>query len=93
LQSQPKKDWSAAAKHYRIAMSAYPSGDTCHPYSLQALFCCVITLLLDLLIRSASCCNVLSWVGFSACEFSFVLLGKLLDVLFVSCCIYAGQVQ
>ncbi|KAL0043652.1 hypothetical protein WJX79_010938 [Trebouxia sp. C0005] len=26
LQSQPKKDWSAAAKHYRLAMSVYPSG-------------------------------------------------------------------
>ncbi|KAL0046021.1 hypothetical protein WJX82_011659 [Trebouxia sp. C0006] len=26
LQSQPKKDWSAAAKHYCLAMSVYPSG-------------------------------------------------------------------
>ena len=74
LQSQPKKDWSAAAKHYRLAKNVYPSGDTCHPYlpCLQALFCCVLTLLLDLLIRSASCCNALSWVGFSAYEVTFV---------------------
>lgn len=50
LQSQPKKDWSAAAKHYRLAMSVYPSGDTCHPSSLQPLFCCVLTLLLDAVI-------------------------------------------
>ncbi|DBA73433.1 TPA: hypothetical protein ACH3X1_011469 [Trebouxia sp. C0004] len=26
LQSQSKKDWSAAAKHYRLAMNVYPSG-------------------------------------------------------------------
>ncbi len=48
LQSQPKKDWSAAAKHYCLAMSVYPSGDTCHPSSLQALpTCCVFTLLAE----------------------------------------------
>ena len=26
LQSQPKKDWNAAARHYRLAMTVYPSG-------------------------------------------------------------------
>ncbi len=61
-----KKDWSAAAKHYRLAMNVYPSGDTCRPSPLQAVFCCVLTLLLDLLICSASCCNALLWVGFLA---------------------------
>jgi len=55
LQSQPKKDWSAAAKHYRLAMNVYPSGDTCRPSPLQAVFCCVLTLLLDLLSFMLQC--------------------------------------
>ena len=27
LQAHPKKDWTAAAKHYRLAMTVYPSGE------------------------------------------------------------------
>lgn len=30
LQQQPKKDWSVAARHYRLAMAVFPSGERLH---------------------------------------------------------------
>lgn len=39
LQHQPKKDWSIAARHYRLAMAVFPSGECldCHLIDCQDL--------------------------------------------------------